>query len=214
MIKKKCLFIWLLFVVFKMNAQAVYNDGLVSYDVTIAGSDNPTYLAYFKDASMKLYLRGMKARSELKTALGSTTTIHDKQTGNAVILNEYGDQKIMVKMNAAQYKQVNKKYENPEVEYLNETKIINGYKCSLVKVKFSGGNTFSVFYAPELNFQNNYFGLPVELKGFPLEYEAEIGGVKVLYKANTISTGAVQAALFDLPTSGYREMKFEEMPKN
>jgi hypothetical protein len=64
-----------------------------------------------------------------------------------------------------------------------------------------------------LNFHNNYFGLPVELKGFPLEYESEIGGVKVLYKAQSVNTGPVTAVLFDLPTSGYREMKFEDMPK-
>lgn len=196
-----------------IQAQPVFNDGQILYSINIVGSDNPTYVSYFKDATMKLYIRGMQTRTELKTALGNTITIYDKQTGNAVILNEYGDQKMMVKMNKEQFKLANKKYENPSIEYLSETKMIHGYKCSLTRVKFSNGNVFSVYYSVDLNFHNNYFGLPVELKGFPLEYESEIGGVKVLYKAQSVSTGPVTAALFDLPTSGYREMKFEEMPK-
>jgi hypothetical protein len=193
-------------------SQKVYNDGTVEYSVSLVGS-NATMNEYFKNATMKLYLRGMQTRSDLKTAMGNTVTIHDNNSGSAVMLNDYGGQKILVRMNSEQYKKMNKKYENPSLENTTVTKIINGYKCVLTKIKFPDGNIMSVFISSDLKFHNSYFGIPVKLSGIPLEYESEIGGLKVVYKAVSVNTNPVAAGMFDVPTTGYREMKFEEMPK-
>jgi GLPGLI family protein len=194
-------------------AQPVYNDGMIEYSVSVAGNKNAGYAAYLQDASMQLYIRGMHTRSELKTGLGTTITILDQQVGSAVILNEYGGQKIMLNLKPEEYKKANSKYDNPSIEYIDSTKTINGYKCMLAKVKFSDGRVFSIYYTVELKFHCRHFDIPVEIKGLPLEYEAEIGGSKVIYQARQISTSPVSAGLFDIPKSGYREMKFDEMPK-
>jgi hypothetical protein len=200
------------FLVLNAFSQPVYNDGAIEYSVSVVGSDLNTN-EYFKNIIMKFYLRGTQTRSELYTSIGNTVTIHDNQTGSAVLLNDYGSQKIMVRMNADQYKQANKIYENPIIETTTDVKIISGYKCVLNIVKFSDGKVFNIYTSSDLRFQNNYYGIPVKLNGFPLEYESEIGGVRVVYKATSVNTNPLPAGIFDTPTSGYREMKFEEMKK-
>ena len=195
-------------------AQAVYNDGYVQYSVNIAEASNPEYVKYFKDAVMKIYIRGMHTRTELRTALGNTITIFDKQTGAAIVLNEYGDQKILIRMTAEQFNQSNSKYLNPVIEQSAEEKKINGYLCKHAKVKFADGSIFSIYFSPDLEFNNTYYGIPVELEGFPLEYESKIGNMKVVYKAEKISLDPVSINLFQVPEAGYREMKYEENPRD
>ena len=207
-----CLSLLVTIMFLKSYSQKIFNDGTVEYSISVAGSGSAMN-DYFKDATMKLYLRGMQSRSDLKTAMGNTTTIYDNQSGNAVMLNEYGGQKILVRMNAEQYKQINKKYENPSIEQTSDAKVINGYKCVLTKIVFSDGKIFSIYNSTELNFHNNYYGIPVKLNGFPLEYESEIGGIRVVYKAKSVDTNPVAAGIFDIPQAGYREMNFDEMPK-
>ena len=46
------------------------------------------------------------------------------------------------------------------------------------------------------------------------KYEAEINKLKVTYQAVKISTDPVNSDIFEVPTSGYREMNYEELPKN
>lgn len=197
-----------------LHAQPVYNDGFVQYSVNIADAAKPEYVQYFKDAVMKIYIRGMHTRTELSTALGNTITLFDKQTGAAVVLNEYGDQKMLIRMTNEQFKQSNAKYLNPVIEINTQEKQIHGYQCKHAKVIFEDGSFFSIYFSPNLKFNNTYYGIPVELDGFPLEYESKIGDMKVVYKAEKISTDPVSSNMFDIPESGYREMKYEEMPKN
>jgi GLPGLI family protein len=213
MLKHIFFYIFLFISIYSLNAQTVYNDGLIQYSISVVEGSNTASLQYLKGATLKFYIRGMQTRSELNTTLGSTTTILDQQTGGAVVLSDYGDQKIMVRMNSEQYKQTNKKYLNPLVEIQKDQKSIKGYDCKLAKVKFLDGNTISVYYTPDLKFLNSYYGIPVQVDGFPLEYEAKIGNINVLYRAEKISTDPVSASLFNIPNTGYREMKFEEMPK-
>ena len=49
---------------------------------------------------------------------------------NAIaILKEYGEQKYMIQLTPANWKDANKKYENVKFTYLDESKTILGYNC-------------------------------------------------------------------------------------
>ena len=95
----------------KGNAQT-YNDGTIEYDVFLIGNKDSLSAQFLKNAYMVLYIRGHQSRSELHTSLGSTTTIYDEKNGNAIILNEYGGQRIMVRLSSDQYQSIHKKYRN------------------------------------------------------------------------------------------------------
>jgi GLPGLI family protein len=197
-------------------AQKVFNDGMIQYRIAISGEgDQSPVAAYFKDATMNYYLKSHHTRMEIKTGIGNTITIADEKTGESVMLNEYGNQKMLVRLNAEQAAEANKKNLNPNIEYTTETKTVAGYLCKHAIIRFENGTTFSVYYAPDLKFQSTNSGIPTKnIGGFPLEYEAEISKLKVTYQAVKISTDPVNAALFEVPTSGYREMKYDELPKN
>jgi GLPGLI family protein len=100
-------------------------------------------------------------------------------------------------------------------ELKDETKTILGYNCKLAIATLNDGkSTFSVYYTNDIAFQNKDYGPQFNgLPGFPLEYEAELGTMKVTYKADKISFEPITASLFDLPKSGYREMTYEEVKR-
>jgi hypothetical protein len=191
-----------------------YNDGTIEYDVILAGNADPETFSMFQNAYMILYIRGHHTRTEIHTSLGNTITLYDENKGDAVILNEYGNQRVMVRLSPDQYKKVNKKYLNPTITPLKEEKTISNYKCKTSKLKFQDGSSFVIYYSTDLKFQTVYNGIPVILEGFPFEYESDMGGIKVRYKVRKIKLDAVSSNLFVIPEEGYREVKFEEIYKN
>jgi hypothetical protein len=48
------------------------------------------------------------------------------------------------------------------------------------------------------------------LPGLAMQYEANLGKLKVTYTVSNINFNLVPAAKFDLPKSGYRIMSYEE----
>lgn len=215
----KYLFGFLLLAVFMVvnsaEAQKTYNEGTVTYNIVVSTGNAETKAADLLDgAVMRLHVKGMQTRTDLKSILGTTITLHDARSGAAVVLNEYGDQKIMIRMNKEEYEDRNKKFSGLKFELKNESKTILGYNCKLAVVTLTDGTTFRVFYAPDLVFQNKNYGQQFQsLPGFPLEYESELGKMKVTYIAEKVSFDPITAALFDIPKTGYREMTYEEVKK-
>jgi hypothetical protein len=206
-----CFFVF--FIVSGVYAQT-YNDGTIEYDVTLAGDADPETSRMFQNAFMILFIRGHHTRTEIHTSLGNTITLYDENKGDAVILNEYGNQRVMVRLSPDQYKKVNNKYLNPTIIPLKEVKTISNYKCKTSQLKFQDGSSFVIYYSSDLKFQTLYNGIPIVLDGFPFEYESDMGGIKVRYKVRKITLDAVSANLFIVPEEGYRELKFEEIYKN
>jgi hypothetical protein len=78
----------------QLNAQQAYNEGLVSYNIAVNTGNNEAKAADLLDgATQKIWFKGVNTRTELTSILGKTVTLHDSRAGNAVVMNEYGDQK-------------------------------------------------------------------------------------------------------------------------
>jgi GLPGLI family protein len=198
------------------TAQKVYNEGTVTYNVVVSTGSSQAKAADLLDgATQKVFIKGQMTRSELKSILGTGITLRDTKSGTGVTINEYGDDKVLIRMNKAEYDDANKKYVGIKFELKDETKTILGYNCKLAIATLNDGkSTFRVYYTTDLVFQNKDYGPQFNgLPGFPLEYEAEIGTMRVTYKADKISFDPITAALFDLPKAGYREMTYEEVKK-
>ena len=65
----------------------------------------------FDGATTTVYLKGNLSRSELSSALFSSTTIHDSKTGAAVVLREVSGQKLLIRMTPENWSEKNKKYQ-------------------------------------------------------------------------------------------------------
>lgn len=193
-------------------AQKKITEATISYDIVII-SDNTTPKAadLLDGATSVIYLKGNSSRSEMISSLGTQSTIIDGKTGKVTVLKDYGEQKYMITMTPENWKSSNRKYEGVSFTYANEFKTIAGYNCQKAVGTLADGSTFTVYFTRDLVPVNKDFQyLNKNLPGLAMQYEANIGSLKVIYTVANINFNLVPAAKFDLPTSGYRVMTYEE----
>jgi GLPGLI family protein len=196
----------------QMPAQQKLTEATISYDIVINTNNNKPQAADLLDgATSVIYLKGNSSRSEMISSLGTQATIIDGKTGNVTILKNYGEQKYMIKMTAENWKESNKKYDSITFTYLDEYKTIAGHNCQKATGKLADGTTFTVYFTKELIPVNKDFEyINKNLPGLAMQYEAVMGQRIVTYTVSSINFNPVLQSKFDLPTSGYRVMTYEE----
>lgn len=206
------LFVMASLVTLSTSAQKRLTEATISYDIVInTNSNNPQAADLLDGATSVVYLKGNSSRSEMVSSLGTQSTIVDGRTGNVTVLKDYGEQKYMINMTAANWKESNKKYEGVTFTFENEFKTIAGYNAQKAIGKLTDGTTFTVFFTRDLAPMNKDFQyLNKNLPGLALQYEAALSSMKVTYTVSSINFNPVPQAKFDLPKSGYRVMSYDE----
>ncbi len=175
------------------------------------GNAEPRMADAFDGATTSIYLKGNLSRSEMVSALFSSTTIHDSKTGAAVVLREVSGQKLLIRMNGGDWQEKNARYQGIVFTNSGETREIAGYTCTKAEAKMSDGSTFTVWYTPDIVPENREYDYHFKnLNGLPLEYELKQRNLTIRYTVLRISLNPVPASKFDIPSSGYREMTYEE----
>jgi GLPGLI family protein len=203
----------LLLFVLPVLAQKKLSEGTISYDIVInTGSDKPQSADFLDGATSAVYIKGAKTRTEMVSPLGTQSTIIDGTKNSIVILKEYGEQKYMINLKPEDWKDANKRYDDVTFTYnTGETKTILGYKCSKAVGKLKDGTTFTVWYTTELVPENKDFQYANRsLPGLALEYETNMGNLKVTYTVSKISFSPVPAAKFDIPKAGFRVLSYSQ----
>ncbi|HZI01315.1 MAG TPA: DUF4412 domain-containing protein [Flavisolibacter sp.] len=197
---------------FSAQAQKKLTEATISYDIVInTGTDKPRAADFFDGATNTIFIKGNKSRTEMVSSLGTQATIIDAAKNNIAILKEFGEQKYLIQLTPANWKEANQKNDNVEFAYSEETKTILGYKCNKAIGKLPDGTTFVVWYTTDLVPENKDFQyVNRSLPGLAMEYESNIGNFKLTYTVSKINLSPVPAAKFDLPKSGYRVMSYEE----
>lgn len=195
------------------SAQKKFTEGTISYDVVInTGSDKPKNSDFLDGTTVVNYIKADKSRTEMVSPLGTLTTIYDGTKNSIVILKDIGEQKYMITLTPADWKEANKKYEGISFSFEDGEKTILDYKCRKAVAKLQDGTSYTVWYTPDLvpgnkNFQYETRSLP----GLAMEYETvNAKGEKATYTVSKISFSPVPASKFDLPRSGYRIMTYAE----
>lgn len=192
--------------------QKKFTEGTISYDIVInTGSDKPKAADFFDGATSTVYLAGNKSRTEMVSSLGTQSTVIDGNKNSIVILKEYGEQKYMIQLTPANWKEANRKFENVQFTYSDETKTILGYTTRKAVGKLADGTTFTVWYTTELVPENKDFQyVNRSLPGLAMQYESNVGSLNVVYTVSKLNFNPVPSAKFDLPKSGFRVMSYEE----
>lgn len=194
------------------SAQKRITEGTISYDIVVSSNEEkPTLASMFDGASSIVYIKGNLSRSEMISSLGTESRIVDAKTGKVTVLKEYGAQRYMINMTPSDWKDANKRYEDVNYTLTDEYKEIAGYKCQKAVGKFADGSTFTVWFTRDLvaeyrDFEYAYRSLP----GLAMEFETNVGNLKVTYTVSKISFNVVPASKFELPKSGYRVMSYQE----
>ena len=195
-----------------LPAQQKLTEATISYDIVINTNNSKPQAADLLDgATSVIYLKSNSSRSEMISSLGTQATIIDGKTGNVTILKNYGEQKYMIKMTPDNWKESNKKYEGITFTYFNEYKEIAGRQCQKAIGRLKDSTTFTVYFTRELDPVNKDFEyINKNLPGLAMQYEAVQGKRVVTYTVSSINFNPVLQSKFDLPTSGYRVMTYEE----
>ena len=209
--KNKWLFTWLLLVPGLISAQKRVGELSLMYNSVITTSE---------DASKKIssttgyFLKGNLSRSEVSSSMFSSITIYDSRAGTGVILKEVNGQKLLIRMNEDNWNQKNSRFLNIKFSKTNENKTIAGYACSKAISSTPDGFEIIVFFTRDLLPENKTYDPAFKnLDGLPLEYELSKGNLHIKYTLASINLNPVPASKFDIPTSGYREMTYEESLK-
>jgi GLPGLI family protein len=195
-----------------VSAQKRLTEATISYDIVINTNNAAPQAADLLDgATSVIYLKGNSSRAEMVSSLGTQSTIVDGKTGGVTVLKDYGAQKYMINMTAANWRESNKKYEGISFTYVDEFKTISGYNCQKAIGRLADSSTFTVYFTKDLVPVNKDFQyLNKNLPGLAMQYEASLGKMKVTYTVASINFNPVPQIKFDLPKSGYRVMTYEE----
>lgn len=159
-------------------------------------------------------IKGSFTRVELKSPLGKNITLFNARDEEGAILQEYGSQKIMIPVTKENLEERNVKYQGIVFAASTESKQILEYNCNKASAVLADGTVIEAFYSKELVTDNLGIGFQFgKLPGLALEFTSISGNRAIKYIATAISFEPVPIQNFDMPSSGYRVMSFEESKK-
>lgn len=176
----------------------------LDYDLPEAYESQRAMLA----TEMTCYIGKEFTRVEQASSIGDQITINNLKTGVTTVLIDLMGNKIAISTEDVEGGDT-----KPEIEYLDETKDIAGYKCKKAIYKIKKEDTdaeFEVYYTDELPASANTQFKGID--GFPLEYVLEAQGMKTTYSAIKVTEGKVDKTLSEIP-KGYEEMTIDEFMK-
>lgn len=201
----------LLFSASSLWSQRILSEATIRYGITLQSASDSAYQEIIKGVTQTCFIKGPNSRLDLETSMGKQSTILQGKTGSVVLLKEYGSQHYLIRLTAAQWEEVNANYNNSKLELLADTTTILGYPCQKAIVTTQDGTAYSIWYTKSImpayrEFQQMGKTLP----GLMMEFEAKLGSLKVRYSISQLLLNPVPQALFDIPTSGYRTLSYEE----
>lgn len=189
------------------SAQKTFSEGTISFDM-ISSVDGKSYDTL---ASYVQMVKGIHYRSDLLSSIGRTTTIFDLREGSGAIVRDFGAQKMITRLNRDNWREIHKKFSGLDYQIKTDTVNLLGYTCNVANAITNEGDTFEVLFTkglvpdhPEIFSQ---FG---NLPGLILGFSAKSKESTITYKAKSLSFDPVQIQKFDIPTTGYRIIEFEE----
>lgn len=188
-------------------------EGTIVYSLNFddAGLD-PASASMLQGREMIVYIKGDKSKMEMDMGMMKTSTISDNKAGTAVTLMDIMGQKLALKMSKEEIEKQRSEVKEPTIKYTDETKDVAGYKCKKAIATTDEGEELAIFYTDEIpnrSAANNQFK---GLNGFPLEYQANQNGLKMLVTAKSVKVGKVDDSKFKI-SSEYKEVTQEELQK-
>ena len=191
-------------------------NGSIIFTLAYSGDiDAATIAQQPKELTVKIL--GNKARTEIAYGPASIINISNGETKSTVTLIDAMGQKFAMRMKTEDVeKEIGEsKY---DIKYNDSTKTVSGYVCKRAIFTVKGKEDDAVTIIPvwytdefggaELNYGGQFHGL----KGYALEYEMTVKGIKTVTTTKEIKKGKVSENDFLVP-SDYKEVTKEEMKK-
>jgi GLPGLI family protein len=186
--------------------------GVVTYKVTVTGSQVTDEVKAMMPKTMVLTIKGNKSRSEMVMGMGKTVAISNAETKESIALIDMMGQKIAVKSTPEEIQEEINGSPKITVETTAETKDILGYTCNKAIIKSDEGTQIIVYYTKALGTGATYFDDPQfkDISGLMLEFEIPSEGMSMKFTAITVESKSVEDSEFNIP-EGYQIKTKEEM---
>jgi hypothetical protein len=206
-----------LFVAHSVNAQRILSEAKLAYTITaIAEKGNESLVNAFNNASQTVWLRGNMARVDFFSETRAQSTIFNQIKGTATILRTSGNERYQWNLDSMEWQKTNKRWTGANYRETGETADIAGFLCEKVIASLPNDSTITIFYTKQLiPLAKGYDLLFEPLDGIVLQYEINMDGLKIIFKAKGIETTPVGAARFDIPKTGYKIIQAPKLrPEN
>ncbi len=157
--------------------------------------------------SITMLISGDKTRLEQDIMGGKQTIIIDNNLMTGDILMDMMGQKIHIHMSKEDFEKESMESPDPEFEYPNEKKVIQGYKCKLATSLMDDGGYQRIWFTKQIRVKHNQFK---KLNGFPLEYETFKDDMHTKTTVTKLERFKVDQSLFAVP-EGYKQMSMDEL---
>jgi hypothetical protein len=206
-----------------LSAQTELKEGMIKMEITEVSSDNEqvaAQLEMMKGTQTQYYFTNEKSlvSANMMGGMIKMQSLVNNADEHLTFLFDAMGQKMMVKSTkeerAAMEAEQAEAMEGIKVVYdESQTKDILGHKC--VKATIEGGAdfpmNFHMWVATDIKASNKLIqGLQgFEIKGFPLEFVMDMEQMSMTYSTVELDK-KVDKEVFNVNTSGYQEMTFEE----
>lgn len=182
-------------------------EGIITLDIRYQSASGEWSSA----GDLTYFIKGDFSRIEQPLGMGMKQVVisnHIQHTRH--ILIEMMGKKVDIAMEEAEYLEMESGKLTPSIEYPGDKKEIAGEKCKKAMCTFEDQgriHTSEVYYTADIS--NEYHGEFPGLKGFPLEYESSMSGMRVLMVANNLEEKELEDTLFEVP-EGYESVTMQE----
>ncbi len=176
--------------------------GSVTYEIAYDGDEMDAATKAQLPTEIVVSMMGQKVRNEQISSMYTMASIADLEDGSTIVLIDAMGMKIAVNQTK---EEIDANIEeagmvDPEIRFLDETKVIAGYKCKKAEV-ISGEEVIEVYYTEEvavpagMNDNNGFKGI----NGLLMEYTIDQQGMIMIMTAKEVKKGKVGKGLFVIP---------------
>ena len=219
----KKLFVLIAFII-ATNINAQIREGIVRYNLLLENPSSKSANPMLGNSETIIYFKNGKILSEIITKAYTMKALSDDK-GMLILMDVVTGTKFFTMKTKAEIdkEKIQKKIQEPTVEYTKEKKVIIGYECTKAFISFKDSHgkdmKITVWYTEKIK---NFPGsggivdpdMLIKLKGMALEVDILLGGLKGKMTVNNISTKPVPNAVFTLSTAGYTERKVTDMKRS
>jgi len=210
---------------FSLNVTFVQiKEGYIKYNIEYSAESPEMEMAasMMKNSTMEIYFDESKTKVNMQMpGMYSVTTVVNDSSNKVLMLFEIPmmGQKKYVKSTVDEIEKFNNNEngtQKPEIQFLDETKEIHGFKCKKAIVVM---NDVAVIYLYSEETNINTVGLDYfnsDLPGHPLEFETKDDGLEIIFTVaelnDKISLNKEKHFNTDVP-EGFEQTTFEEISK-
>lgn len=192
-------------------SQRKVTEATLQYAISLPDDADSSLRAFYKSAKYICYLKGINSRLDLITDLGRQTTLLLGKSNAAVMWREFGSQRYLTSLTSLQWLSLNQRYEDCQLLLTTDTSRMLGFSSKKAVITLKDSTRYEAWFTTDLIPVYKDFQLMAKtLPGLLLQYETQLGKNRVIYRLEEINFNPVPQALFDVPTSGYRVLSYEE----